>query len=292
MPRKPVGNIQNEDQSFLGLFRWEITLVIFPVLYGFGAAFWWVCTLLNTPLASFYVGAGLCFTVAFVWSMVALYTHDSLKKPRVRYPTNRSAPSGKLSRRRRRRRNKRARKITAALSVLLYGGLMYGLGSAFYKFVHPPTPDNFEVFVRSLYKTRALRVPPRDDPRSTSGMTFALANIPLIDVEVGEHDTVTRLVVLVRNIGRHGESNLHIRIDTDGKIISAAPNIAQISPTELEVRLPNLPLYDGQNGEIALPIDMELPGYRGNSGLLITVENEDGQRYAATVKVQMARQNQ
>lgn len=264
----------------------------FPLLYGIGWAFLVACFLLEQPLTSFYVASGLFFTLATAWALTALYTHDSLQKPRVRYPSNRTAPTEDKPRRRRRRRNKKARKVTGAISIALYLGTMYFHGVHFYKFLHPPAPDNFEVFVRGAYKLRALRVPPREDVGEARGMTFALANIPIMDLQVGPEAKTSILTVLIRNVARRRMDNVRIRIDTDGTITPGASYVAPISPTELEMVLPNVEVYTTEKGEVAVPLELKLPSYRGSAGLLVTIESDNGQPYAAAVKVEMARQSQ
>lgn len=280
--------MHTEDGStFRKLVTWEVSLIVAPSLYILGWAFLGACAYIQ-PLRSFYLAAGACFLLFVAWSLAALYTHDSLQKPRIRYPRNRSMSSD-VPRRRRRRRNKTSRKVTAVIASALFLFPAYKLVGDYYRFTHPPLPDNFEVFVRSSYKTRALRVPPRDDPESYKGMTFALHNIPVIDLQMGESDTVAHLAVIVRNIDSAPAQNVRIRIDTDGTLQSPQANVAAISKTELETVVPSMAVYRGDAGEVSVPIDVPLPHYRGSVGLLMTIESDSGHPYASAVKVQWSR---
>lgn len=281
--------MQSEEWSFRNLFKWETTLLAFPLLYGAGWAFLLACQFLDQPQGSFYIASGLFFTLALAWSLTSLYMYDSLQKPRWRYPSNRTAPSGDLPRKRRRRRNKRGRKVTAIISLLVYGGTMYWLGFNFYKFLHPPIPDNYEVFVRTNYSARALHVPARENPSDASGLSFALVNIPLLDAQVYPDVNNTRLTIILRNISRTRMEKVRVRIDSDGKILPADPSEKVNSPRELEVQVPSMPVYNGQDGEVILPLFLDLTTYRASAGVLVTLESANGKPYAAAVKVRIVR---
>lgn len=270
------------------LFMWENSLLVVPCLLALGAAFWLSASVLD-PRIHPYVIAFLFFSTGLAWTLMALWQYDSFKKPRNRYRANRSRPSAQLVTRSRRRRNKEERRIGALGAVTVFAILCSVVFHSYQKAAHPAQAARMEVFVQTDARVRALPVPFGANPDDSTVMTFALQNLPIVDMKVDPATKMVRAYVILRNVGGSAMHGLHVRLDSEVPMNPADANLISISPYQMERYVGTMEMAHNEHDEIKLPIDIPIKNYQTKTGILVTMQTDETLSYAAAAKLNLVR---
>jgi hypothetical protein len=283
-------------------FAWKYSGVAIAVFYGLGAVCWrlgvhshhyqrWLL------VAAVFLMAGLVCSLGWVWrsplfrtikviynrrySDQQLYRHSDI----VSHAYAMTQPERRTFGIKPRKGKKKIRQGLTACFVGLFLICFLWLGLS----MKAPRPVNnrgrLEIYLSDGIETLTRPAPAM--PRSVNSRTlvFALANVPVKEMEIHHKDTTATIQVVLRNLSPFDIKNAHVEISSNAPIKPADGAGVVLSSNEMSANTGAMTPYARTKQEQAIKLDLSIPQPRTTVGLYVTVSGENVQPSAGVENI-------
>ena len=283
-------------------FAWKFSGVVIVLFYGLAAMCWALghqsehYRLIFVLGAMFLVG-GLFASLGWVWrsplfrsvrtvytrrySDQQLYRHSDI----VAHEYVKTQPERRSFGVKPRKGKKSTRRALTACFVGLFLVALLGMALT----MKAPRPVNnrarVDIFLSDGVETRTRQAPVMPRSIHSRSLVFALANVPIKEVQIHHADSVMTMQVVLRNMSAAEIKGIHVEVSSNTPITPGDVKGVSLSTTEVGETTGALAPYANTKQEQVIKVNVAIPHPHTTVGLYVTVTGPNVQAAAGVENV-------